>query len=127
MISSTLGILGPNNLSFELEFNENLTTCHVPRVVSNPDPSLSRSAGCIASPARGRKGLATLARFSCAFGMQLIQRCGKGRGLDSRLTTFNFAEVELRPTKILGIRARAVGARRGHSSFKHDHPCNSRT
>ena len=40
-------------------------------LVSNPDPSLSRSAGCIASPAHGRKGLATLARFSCAFGMQL--------------------------------------------------------
>ena len=31
-------------------------------------PSLSRSAGCIASPARGRKGLATLARFSCRGG-----------------------------------------------------------
>ena len=41
------------------------------------------------------------------------------------LTTF--AEVELRPYGPLGIRARAVGARRGHSSFKHDHPCNSRT
>ena len=39
-------------------------------IVSNPDldPSLFRSAGCIASPVRGRKGLATL---SCAFGMQL--------------------------------------------------------
>ena len=37
-------------------------------LVSNPDPSLSHSAGCIASPARGRKGLglATLARFSCS-------------------------------------------------------------
>ena len=35
-------------------------------VVSHPDPSHLRSAGCIASPARGRKGLETLARFSCA-------------------------------------------------------------
>ena len=34
-------------------------------LVSNPDPSLFRSAGCIASPAHGGKGLATLARFSC--------------------------------------------------------------
>ena len=29
-------------------------------------PSYFRSAGCIASPARGKEGLATLARFSCA-------------------------------------------------------------
>ena len=29
-------------------------------------PLLFRSAGCITSPARGRKGLETLARFSCA-------------------------------------------------------------
>ena len=35
-------------------------------LVSNPDPSLSRSAGCIASPARGRN--------------TVIQRCGKGEG-----------------------------------------------
>ena len=42
-----------------------------PGLVSNPDPSLFSSAGCIASPARGGKGLATLARFSCTFGMQL--------------------------------------------------------
>ena len=41
------------------------------RLVSNPDPSLFRSAGCIASPAHERKGLATFVRFSCAFGMQL--------------------------------------------------------
>ena len=40
-------------------------------LVSNPDPALFRSAGCIASPARGRKGLATLARFSCSHGMPL--------------------------------------------------------
>ena len=33
-------------------------------------PLLFRSAGCITSPARGRKGLETLARFSCANGMQ---------------------------------------------------------
>ena len=29
-------------------------------------PSYFRSAGCIASPARGKEGLETLARFSCA-------------------------------------------------------------
>ena len=33
-------------------------------VLSNPDPSHFRSVGCIASPACGGKGLATLARFS---------------------------------------------------------------
>ena len=35
-------------------------------LVSNPDPSLFRSAGCIASPARGGKGLETIARFLCS-------------------------------------------------------------
>ena len=40
-------------------------------IVLDPDPSYLRSAGCIASPACGRKGLETLAWFSCAFGMQL--------------------------------------------------------
>ena len=29
-------------------------------------PSYFRSAGCIASPARGKEGLETLARFSCS-------------------------------------------------------------
>ena len=41
--------------------------CHVAlAIVSNPDPSLFHSDGCTASSARGGKGLATLARFSCS-------------------------------------------------------------
>ena len=38
----------------------------------NPDPSYLRNAGCIASPARGRKGLKTFARFLCVFGIVVI-------------------------------------------------------
>ena len=39
-------------------------------------PSRSRSARCIASPARKRKGLATLARFSCSLRGMCIEPMG---------------------------------------------------
>ena len=34
-------------------------------VVSNPDPALFRSAGCIASPARGRKAIRYIHQVTC--------------------------------------------------------------
>jgi hypothetical protein len=38
-------------------------------LVSDPDPSLFRSAGCIASPLHGRKGLETLQGLDSILGM----------------------------------------------------------